>query len=268
MKQVILVTGSGSGIGRAISRTFAKAGYLVVINDIVPGRGEGVLAEIESEGGAGCFIQSDVSDVSQVRRMFETIRTEYGRIDALINNAGSPGPFSMITDIANENWHKTMGVHLNGTFYCMREAARMMIESGSGRIINMASIAGIIGAVGSGEYGAAKAGIISLTKTGAKELGPHKITVNAIAPGMVGTPTNLILKKKGSSFVQTAEDGTPTGQMANPEEIAALIYFLCSKDAANINGQVIAVDGGAGIETGMDNFMRAFLSREDRRRAR
>jgi NAD(P)-dependent dehydrogenase (short-subunit alcohol dehydrogenase family) len=262
MNKVTLVTGSGSGIGRAIALAFAKAGNPVVLNDIVREGGEQVLSEIEKEGGKSLFSLADVSDVTQVKRMFGEVKEKFGSVDVLINNAGVPGAFSLITDMPDETWHKTISVHLNGTFYCMREAARLMMVAGFGRIINIASIAGLLGTSGSAEYGAAKAGIINLTKTAAKELGPYNITVNAIAPGMVGTPTNLKLKDKGSPFIETAIKGTPTGCITKPEEIAELILFLSSSAANNINGQVIRVDGGAAIDISMDSFMRDFLSRK------
>ena len=168
-----------------------------------------------------------------------------------------------IAQIADKNWHKTMNVHLNGTFFCLREAARSMEKGAFGRIINMASIAGLVGTVGSAEYGAAKAAIINLTKTAAKELGPHGVTVNAIAPGMVATPTNLKLKSKGSRFIESAIETTPTRRMTAPEEIAELVLFLSSEAAANINGQVIAVDGAAQINIGMDRYMQNFFNRQD-----
>jgi len=262
MNKVVLITGSGSGIGRAIALRFAKHGNPVVVNDIVQEAGEKVLAEIERGGGEGLFVMADVSDVVQVKVMFQEAKAQFGRVDVLVNNAGVPGTFSLIADMPDETWHKTMSVHLNGTFYCMREAARMMLLSGWGRIINIASIAGLMGTVGSGEYAAAKAGIISLTKTAAKELGPYNITVNAIAPGMVGTPTNLKLRDKGSPFIETAEKGTPTGRMTTPEEIAELLLFICSSTSSNINGQVIGVDGGAEISISMDRFMLDFLARK------
>jgi 3-oxoacyl-[acyl-carrier protein] reductase len=262
MGNVILITGSGSGIGRASALAAAKAGYVVVVNDISQEAGEETLSKIQKYSKESTLILANVSDVNEVQTMFERIEKAHGRLDILVNNAGNPGPFSLIVDMADKTWHKTLSVHLNGTFYCMREAGRMMLKRGFGRIINMASIAGLWGTVGSGEYAAAKAGIISLTKTGAKEFGPHNITINAIAPGMVGTPTNLELKEKGSPFIETALDGTPTGRVTSPEEIAALILFLSSPEASNINGQVIPVDGGAGIQMGMDDFMRAFLSKK------
>lgn len=264
MDEVTIVTGSGSGIGRAIALAFGKSGSHVTVNDIDFEAGEQVLSEIQKEGGKGQFIPADVSDAAQVKKMFQKVKERFGKVDVLINNAGVPGRFSLIADMPDETWRKTISVHLDGTFFCMREAARMMISSGWGRIINIASIAGILGTVGSGEYGVAKAGIINLTKTAAKELGPYNITVNSIAPGMVGTPINLTLKDKGSPFIETAEKGTPTGRMTTPEEIAELSLFLISKGAANINGQVICVDGGAEKSISMDRFMLDFLSRKSR----
>jgi 3-oxoacyl-[acyl-carrier protein] reductase len=262
LDRVAIITGSGSGIGRAIALKFAKTGYAVVVNDVVQVAGGGVLSEIQNGGGTGLFILSDVSDVTQVRRMFEETKKTFGRVDILVNNAGVPGAFSLIADMPDETWHKTLSVHLNGTFYCIREAAKLMMASGFGRIVNIASIAGILGTVGSAEYGAAKAGVINLTQTAAKELGPYNITVNAIAPGMVGTPTNLKLKERGSPFIETAEKGTPTNRMTRPEEIAEMALFLSSEAAGNINGQVIRLDGGAAIDISMDQFMRDFLSKK------
>jgi 3-oxoacyl-[acyl-carrier protein] reductase len=257
---VAMVTGAGSGIGKAVAMTLSRSGYALVLNDLVPKAGEQTLQEIQRAGGKALFLQADVSDVTEVRRMFEEAKRHFDRIDVLVNSAGVPGAFSLLVDMPDETWHKTITVHLNGTFYCLREAARLMLASGFGRIINIASIAGLMGTPGSGEYGAAKAGIINLTKTAAKELGPYSITVNAIAPGMVGTPTNLKLQEKGSPFIQTAIDGTPTGRMTTPEEIAGLIVFLSSSGAGNINGQVICVDGGAEMSISMDRFMMGFLA--------
>ena len=259
---VAMVTGAGSGIGKAVARSLAREGCALVLNDVVPKAGEQTLQEIQGAGGQAMFLQADVSEVTQVRRMFEEARRHLGRIDVLVNNAGVPGAFSLLVDMPDETWHRTMTVHLSGTFYCLREAARLMLTSGFGRIINIASIAGIMGTPGSGEYGAAKAGIINLTKTAAKELGPYNITVNAIAPGMVGTPTNLKLQEKGSPFIQTAIEGTPTGRMTTPEEIAELIVFLSSSGAGNINGQVICVDGGAEMSISMDRFMLGSLAKK------
>jgi 3-oxoacyl-[acyl-carrier protein] reductase len=265
LNKVALITGSGSGIGRAIALRFANADYAVVINDVVQAAGERVLSEIEKQGRKGLFILADVSDATQVRKMFEETKKTFGQVDVLVNNAGVPGAFSFMADMPDETWHHTISVHLNGTFYCIREAAKCMMDAGFGRIVNIASIAGILGTVGSGDYGAAKAGMINLTRTAAKELGPYHITVNAIAPGMVATPTNLKLKTKGSPFIEIAENGTPTGRMTTPEEIAEIVFFLSSPMAANMNGQVICVDGGAEISISMDRFMGDYLSQKSPR---
>jgi 3-oxoacyl-[acyl-carrier protein] reductase len=261
MGDVIIITGSGSGIGRAIALKFAKAGNRVVVNDIVQKNGEKVLAEIRKEGGQGIFVPADVSDLDQVKNLFKKTLEKYGQLDVLINNAGVPGGFSFIADMPDETWLKTISVHLTGTFFCIREALKTMMEMKKGRIINIASIAGLMGTVGSGEYGAAKAGIINLTKTCAKESGSFNITVNAIAPGMVATPTNLKLQEKKSQFIETAIEGTPTGRMTRPEEIAETCLFLSSSIASNITGQVITIDGGAEISIGMDGFMEEYLIR-------
>lgn len=262
MTMAALITGGGSGIGRAIALTLARAKTAVIVNDIIQDAGEGTVKEIQDAGGEGLFVRADVSDSTQVKAMFSKIQKKCGQVDILVNNAGIPGPFTPIAQISDKNWHKTINVHLNGTFFCLREAARTMVKGAFGRIINMASIAGLVGTVGSAEYGAAKAAIINLTKTAAKELGPHRITVNAIAPGMVATLTNLKLKSKGSRFIESAIETTPTRRMTAPEEIAELVLFLSSEAAANINGQVISIDGAAQLNIGMDRYMQDFLNRQ------
>ena len=259
--KIMVVTGGASGIGKEIVMVAGRSGITVVVADISVEGGERVRAEVESAGGNAIYVQADVSSVSQVKDLFEKLGDRFGRVDILINCAGVPGQFSLIVDMTDETWHKTLNVHLNGTFYCLREAARYMVAAGCGRIINIASIAGIMGTVGSAEYSAAKAAVINLTKTAAKELGLYNITVNAIAPGMVATSINLLLEKKGSSFIRSAVDGTATARMTEPGEIADLVLFLSSNSARNITGQVISVDGGALNTTAIDNFMRDFLGK-------
>ena len=153
-------------------------------------------------------------------------------------------------------------MHLNGAFYCIREAARRMMTKGFGKIINISSIAGLSGTIGSAEYGAAKSGMINLTMTAAKELSAYDITVNAIVPGMVGTPINTALYEKGNPFIESALEGVPTGIMTTPEDISEMAFFLCSNAAKNITGEVIRMDGGAHISMSIDSFMLDFLSRK------
>ena len=261
-QKTALVTGSGSGIGRAITRALAIEGYRLAVNDLNEAGGLETVELIRSDGGSADYYQADVSDPAQVSAMFQAVADKSGRLDVLVNNAGLPGKFGLLADMADETWLKTVNVHLNGTFFCLRAAAKMMLSRRYGRMVNIASIAGLNGTVGSGEYGAAKAGVINLTKTAAKEMGAYGITVNAIAPGMVATPTNLDLQAKGSPFIDTAIDSTPTGRMTTPEEIAGLVVFLVSPAAANLTGQVVTVDGAAALSMSMDKFMHFLVTRK------
>lgn len=254
-----IITGSGSGIGRAIALRLARSGYPVMVNDIDTDAGEKVKTEIESNGGRAIFFKADVSDPKQVKAMFKRASDELGPLEVTVNNAGVPGAFGLIGEMQEEIWRRTIAVHLSGTLYCLRSSIKMMAAKGYGRIINVVSIAGLLGTVGSGEYAAAKSGMIALTQTAAKEAGPLGITVNAIAPGLVATPTNQKLMDRDSPFIEAALYGTPTGKLTTPEEISELVLFLCSSNAGNINGEVIRVDGGSAINISMDNFLRDFL---------
>ena len=252
-----LVTGSGSGIGRTIAVGLASSGFPVVVNDINEDTGNQVVAEITANGGRAHFVAADISRVDQVKDLFDEADKVFGVPSVLVNNAGTPGKFSLLMDMEDTDWQKNISVHIDGTFYCLREAARRMSGNG-GQIVNIASIAGIDGTVGSAAYAAAKAAVINLSKTAAKELGANGITVNAIAPGMVATPINQKLADQGSSFITSALEGVPTGNMTDPGEIAALVVFLCTQ-GKSINGQVIAMDGGASITANIDLFMLSYL---------
>lgn len=262
MNKVILITGSGSGIGQTIAVKFAKAGNPVIVNDINEAAGESIVTQIREAGGKGFFVKADVSDPEQVKEMFDTAKKAFGEVEVLVNNAGTPGRFSLISDMPDKTWHNTISVHLSGSFYCMREAARRMMPNGFGRIINISSIAGLSGTVGSAEYGAAKAGMINLAMTASKELGSYNITVNAIAPGMVGTHINKELHKRNNPFISRALESVSTGEMTLPEDIAELVFFLSGNAAKNINGEVIRMDGGALVNMSIDSFMLDFLGQK------
>lgn len=256
-KGYALITGSGSGIGRAIALALAESGFPTVVNDIDKGSGQKVVDEIIETGGEAHFIHADVSDGTGVKEMFDDADRLFGPPRVLVNNAGTPGKFALLADMEDADWSRNIAVHINGAFFCLRQAARRMAARG-GHIVNIASIAGLHGTVGSGAYAAAKAAVINLTKTAAKELAPQGITVNAIAPGMVATPINQKLADQGSSFITAALAGVPSGRMTEPAEIAGLVAHL-STGGNSITGQIIALDGGASISAEIDRFMLGYL---------
>ena len=256
-KGFALVTGAGSGIGKAIATKLARSGFPVVVNDINEDAGHQVTTEISANGGTACFLNADVSDPAAVNDMFDNAVAELGFPQVLVNNAGTPGNFALLADMENQDWQTNISVHIDGTFYCLREVVRRMPVRG-GTIVNIASIAGINGTVGSAAYAAAKAAVINLSKTAAKELGAKSITVNAIAPGMVATGINRKLADKGSPFISAALDSVPTGEMIEPEEIASLVDFLCTA-GSSITGQVVVIDGGASVTANIDQFMLDYL---------
>lgn len=259
-QRVALITGAGGSIGSGTAVALANAGFAVAANDIDADAAERTTQLVRASGGVARAYTADVSNSSAVDAMVQAIESEMGALGVLVNNAGNPGKFSLLVDMSDQVWDKTMRVHLDGAFYLIRASARRMVKHQWGRIINITSLAGMQGTIGSAEYGAAKAGLINLTKTAAKELGPFGITVNAIAPGMVATPPNLALQIKGSGFIDAALQGMPTARLIEPAEIGALVAYLSSAAAASVNASVIAIDGAAGVSLTTDQYMRAHLS--------
>src|SRR6202795_3697467 len=226
--KVVLITGGGSGLGRETGLTFAREGAKVGINDVRPESAQNVVTEIEHAGGKGAkaFV-ADVSNSTAVKKMFADFIAAYGTIDILINNAGigriresdigetfAPGT----QDLSDEDWHKMLSTHLDSTFFCTREALKVMIPKQSGRIINMGSIAGTTGLAFASDYCAAKGGIISFTKSVAREVVPMGILVNCIAPGFIETPMTAPIP---SDVRKQIEGITPMGRFGQPSDIAA-----------------------------------------------
>ncbi|MCZ4291662.1 SDR family NAD(P)-dependent oxidoreductase [Hoeflea alexandrii] len=260
-QQVALVTGAGGSIGTEISKALAGAGFAIAVNDIKAEPADACVAMLTAAGHRARSFLADISDAAAVNAMVADIEAEFGPLGALVNNAGVPGPFSLLVDLDDDVWARTLNVHLTGSFYLVRAVARRMIPRNVGRIVSIASVAGLRGTVGSGEYGAAKAGMICLTMTAAKELAPFGITANAIAPGMVGTEINRSLADQGSRFIQTALDATPDGSLVPPADIAGLVAYLCSPAAARINGVTMPIDGASTLEMGTDSYMRRSLGK-------
>src|SRR5262245_40649403 len=266
--KVALVTGAGSGIGRAIGRAFAREGAAVAINDIRDEAANAVAAEITAAGGRAMAVPADVADGRDTLKMFTRFLTEWNAIDILVNNAGvvflephvianlaanatelmSGGrvstPIDATTTLEDATWKRTLAVHLDGTFHCTREALKVMQSRRSGKIINMASIAGTSGLAGAPDYCAAKGGIIAFTKSVAKEVAPLGIQVNAIAPGYIDTPfLDLLTPEMKQLFIAQ----TPLGRFGTVDEIAAVALYLASPDSDFTTGQVISPNGGIDI---------------------
>jgi len=261
MARVALITGSGGAIGRAVAIALASGGHAIAVNDVDAAAGAETVAAIRAAGGTAAFFLADVADANQVNAMMTDVASRMGELHVLVLNAGRPGPFSSLIDSTEKIWRRTIDVHLLGAFFCLRVAAKRMIDQGRGRIVAISSLAGLRGTVGSGDYAAAKAGLDALILTAAKELGEFGITCNAVAPGMVATPINNRLAAEGSGFIASALEGTPSGRLSAPEDVAALVAFLASDGAGAINGQIVSVDGGAAATLTSDLYMRNYLRR-------
>jgi len=237
-----IVTGSGRGLGRAIALEFAKEGADVFINDIDEESAKSVAEEISRMGRKGVAFRADVSKEEEVVEMFMEAITRFGKLDILVNNAGNSAP-AMLYKMSVEMWDSVINTHLKGTFLCMREAAKYMIERKQGKILCVVSVAGFQGAVGQANYAAAKGGIIGLVKSGAKELSRNNIIVNAISPGVISTEmTSKILLDEKLKEMTLAR--SLLRKIFDPEEVARVVAFLASDAANGIQGQVIPVDGG------------------------
>jgi 3-oxoacyl-[acyl-carrier protein] reductase len=238
-----IVTGAGRGVGRAIALGFAKEGADVLVNY---SKSEGpaleVVREIERLGQKGIAYKADVSKEEEVIGMFKAALEAFGKLDILINNAGNSSP-GMLHKMSVESWDSVVDTHLKGTFLCMREAAKHMIERKQGKILCVISPAGFQGAIGQPNYAAAKGGIIGLMKSAAKELSRNNIIVNAVSLGIVSTDmTSKILSDEKLREATLAR--SLLRKVFEPEEIGKVVAFLASDAANGIQGQVIPVDGG------------------------
>lgn len=240
-KKVALVTGAGRGIGREIALTLAKEGMEVILNCCGSrNRAEEVKKEIEDLGGHAKVYPCDVSDFTACEKMCRELVQEYGRIDILVNNAGITRD-GLIMGMKEEDFDAVIQVNLKGTFNTIRHLSRQMQKQRRGRIINIASVSGVLGNAGQANYAASKAGVIGLTKTMAREFASRGITVNAVAPGFVDTEMTQILSEK---IREKACSQIPLKRFGKPEDVAAAVAFLASDQAGYITGQVLSVDGG------------------------
>ena len=239
--KVAIITGAAQGIGRQIASRFAAEGARVVIADLNHGQARATAAEIAATGREALALRVDVGDAASVSAMVHAVRAKFGRVDVLVNNAGI-GLNKPVLSTTLAEWDANLRVNLTGTFLCGQAVARAMVEQGGGRIVNIASISGQRGGVGRAAYGAAKAGVILLTKVMAVELGPLGVLVNAIAPGPVDTE-----QSRGTHTPATRQayhDRIPLKRYGSGDEIAAGVVFLASPESSFVNGAVLNVDGG------------------------
>ena len=237
---VAIVTGGGRGIGRAAALALAEHGARVVIADLVIDNADGVKAEIEATGREAMSCQLDVTQSAQVVATVESVLRTYGRIDILVNNAGIARD-NLLVRLKEADWDQVLDVDLKGVYHCTKAVLKPMLKQKSGRIINIASIVGLTGNVGQANYAAAKAGVIGLTKTVAKEVASRGILVNALAPGFIDTEMTAGLEEKVREQLLSQ---IPVARLGKPEEVAQVIVFLASPAASYITGQTINVDGG------------------------
>lgn len=250
--KVSIVTGGGRGIGLAIALSFAAEGSAVVVS----GTSEDALTKaaetIRKQGGRALSLIADVADEDQVKNMVESTISEFGQIDILINNAGIAGPTALVTDVRVEDWDRTLGVNLTGAFLCAKHALPHMIKRGSGRIINITSVAGLKGYAWRSPYCASKWAMIGLTRTLAEEFGRYDITCNAIAPGPVRGPRiEQVISSRAKQMNRSYEDveadyvgPTALKRMAEESDIAAMALFLASTEGRNITGETLNISAG------------------------
>ncbi|MEM9119694.1 MAG: 3-oxoacyl-[acyl-carrier-protein] reductase [Cyanobacteria bacterium P01_D01_bin.6] len=238
--KVAVVTGGSRGIGRATALALAAAGAQVVVNYArSSAAADAVVAAIRETGGSAIAVQADVSDAAQAEILIKAATEKWGRVDVLVNNAGITRD-TLLLRMKPEDWQAVIDLNLSGVFYCTRLVSKLMLKQRSGRIINIASVAGLMGNPGQANYSAAKAGVVGFTKTVAKEMAARGVTVNAVAPGFIKTDMTDDL-----SNTEAILKYIPLGRYGEAEEVAGLIRFLAADPAAAyITGQVLTIDGG------------------------
>lgn len=246
--KVALVTGAGAGIGRATALKFAEEGAKVVVSDIDPVGGQETVDLVKAKGGEAVFIQADVSKSSDVSAMVQKAVTTFGRLDCACNNAGIEGKMGPMADQTEESFDRVLSVNLRGTFLCLRAEITQMLKSGGGAIVNLSSVAGLIGFAGLSPYVASKHGVNGLTKNAALEYAKEGIRVNSICPGGIDTRMlDSLAEQATGGSMETSEMMAPLhpiGRIGTAEEVANLIIWLCSDRASFVTGAHIPVDGG------------------------
>jgi 3-oxoacyl-[acyl-carrier protein] reductase len=238
--RVAIVTGAAQGIGRAIAETLAQAGADIVVGDMDPGRSLETVNAVEKLGRRALNIKVNVAEAGDTKAMVEQVLKAWGKVDILVNNAGITRD-GLLLRMKEEDWNLVLQVNLNGTFNCTKAVLQTMTKQRYGRIVNIASIVGVMGNAGQANYAASKAAVIGFTKTVGREYASRNVTVNAVAPGFIDTAMTHGLP---ADVKETLQKQIPLGRLGTPADIAAAVRFLVSEDAAYITGHVLHVNGG------------------------
>lgn len=240
--KVAIVTGAGSGIGRAISLLYSKEGASIVVADVDEKGGNETVSEIKKAGGKAVFVKGDTSNPDDSKTIVSFAVKEFGGLHLAVNNAGIGGPISFVADYPIDGWNKVISINLSGVFYGMKYQIPAILAAGGGSIVNIASILGKVGTKGSAAYVAAKHGVIGLTETAALEYADQKIRINSIGPGYILTP--LLTNTLDEATMNSLAGLHPMGRLGSSEEVAELALWLNSDKASFVTGSYYNIDGG------------------------